>query len=132
MGAWGTGTFDNDDAQDWVERLDGQAPEATLTAVFEAIPDGGYLEAPDCSIVLAAAEVVAGLNGRPTDHLPNSVAGWIQRHAGSVGEELVSRARAAVERVRAHSELRDLWSEVSDFDDWEAKLGDLMTRLAPV
>ena len=65
MGAWGTGVFDNDTACDWVGELvessDLSRIETTLDNVLQA--GSGYLEAPEAEEALAAAEVVARLQG---------------------------------------------------------------------
>jgi len=63
MGAWGIGSFDNDDAVDWAYELGESQGTELLVATLEAIGPEDHLEAPDCSIALAAAEVVAALSG---------------------------------------------------------------------
>lgn len=63
MGAWGVQAFENDDAMDFAADLvDADSLDVVATS-FEAIVPGEYLEAPDCCIALAAAEVVAALRG---------------------------------------------------------------------
>ena len=80
MGAWGSGSFKNDDAMDWVWTLegdtDGSVLRATLTPVAETSPDD-YLEAPDACCALAAAEVVAAGSGTPAIGLPEEVNRWV-------------------------------------------------------
>jgi hypothetical protein len=65
MGAWGFGSFDNDDAADWIFELEESSGVTALVSAFKAIKPDRYLEAPECSVALAAAEVVAALRGRP-------------------------------------------------------------------
>jgi Domain of unknown function (DUF4259) len=135
MGAWGAGSFDNDDAVDWVGDLgrsaDGRLIRAALDAVGRLDP-ADYLEAPDASVAVAAAEVVAALRGRPAADLPQEVTTWVQAHGRSgVADDLRAAARAAVARVEASSELRDLWDETDDAGAaWRQQLGDLLARLA--
>jgi hypothetical protein len=68
MGAWDAGSFDNDDAADWLADFcdgpDGERITGALSTVAE-MDAGEYLEAPECSVGLAAAEVVAALKGVP-------------------------------------------------------------------
>lgn len=89
MGAWGHGSFDNDDAMDWagmfLEADEGmpddtddddedppQTKEVLLIgplAVLVETPDDEYIDAPVASEALAAAEVIAALFGNPSQEL---------------------------------------------------------------
>ena len=76
MGAWGSGSFENDDAADWLAQLGTMEPD-DLTKMFgKAAHDTAYFEAPDASIVVAAAEVVAALNGFPVNEVPPEIVKW--------------------------------------------------------
>jgi hypothetical protein len=131
MRAWGPGSFENDDALDWLGELAASDDGAgALFWAFEAVVDGvGYAEAAEASAALAAAEMVAALHGRPAAELPEDAAAWIRANAGAVSDEALPLARAAVERVRRSSELRDLWDE-ADPAPWYAAVNDLLERLA--
>jgi Domain of unknown function (DUF4259) len=77
MGAWGVGSFDNDDAADWLNdqlrrSADLRPIQTALDAVAQLDPTG-YLEAPEASAAVAAAEVVAALAGDPAANLPSDV-----------------------------------------------------------
>lgn len=69
MGAWGTGVFEDDEALDWVGGLAEAATLAPVVDALRATEASGYLEAPTCSAALAAAEVVAALNGKAESEL---------------------------------------------------------------
>lgn len=132
-GAWDTGSFDNDDALDWVWELsesdDLSVVENTLE---EAVDASGYLEAPTASMAIAAAEVVAALRGTPRSELPSEVESWIKTHKLAVGSDLVKTARNAISAVRnpESSELAQLWSESEELADiWQADLENLLKRL---
>lgn len=129
MGVWGPGHFQNDDAQDWAEGLTSAPDETTLKLVLEVVTGEEELASTECAIAIAAAEIVAGLKGQPSDSLPDSVRLWLTRHAKPVSDEVVRLARQAVHRVRHESGLRDLWSEVDDFDQWESGISSLLARL---
>lgn len=130
MGAWGIGNFDNDDAADWVYELV-ESDRATLleTALRAVDSDEDYLEAPECSIALASAEVVAALLGAASPALPDEVRLWVDEHALEVDHNLLGLARAAVIRIRQDSELKELWEESGQYERWESVLNDLMRRL---
>ncbi len=130
MGAWGAGTFDNDDASDWVYRLE-EASDLTLlrdTLVVAAEPDG-YLDSPVCAEALAAAEVVAALAGRPAPDLPEEVRGWVEEHQTRVPPDLRTLAVQAIDQVAADSELRELWEEAEETDAWADRVQELRGRL---
>jgi hypothetical protein len=106
MGAWAAGSFDNDDAGDWICEL----PEADDTSVLEeafsrVIECDGYLEAPDCSVAIAAAEVVAALRQRPCVEPPEQLGAFVSRIASPPLPALVGLALRALERVKTKSEL---------------------------
>lgn len=131
MGTWGTGTFENDDASDWVYELEtAESPEilaATLKAVTSA---DSYLEAPSCVNALAAAEVVAGLAGKPAADLPEAVTKWLHGRPQTDASRLKPLALAAIDRILTDSELKDLWSETDDLETWQRAVRDVRTRLS--
>ena len=133
MGAWGVGTFENDDALDWVASLvesDGVEVIAEAFGPLLANAGGDYLEAPDCSIGLAAAEAVAALGGRPSPELPDEVKQWAAERLGAAGPELVSNARQVIAAVTMGSELKELWEESDEYAAWQDRVADLSRRLA--
>ena len=94
MGAWGIGTFENDDAGDWVDRLEESEGLTLLTETLAPAADpSGYLEAPTCTEALAAAEVVAALAGRPAPEPTGGGAG-LGQGAPDQGVERSQGARA--------------------------------------
>src|SRR6266849_7464272 len=100
MAAWGPGSFENDDAMDWVIGLAEGSGDAVLREALTPVArtDGRYLEAPDCSIAIAAAEAVAAARGHPNASLPDEVVGWIRKKP-DVTVDLVVLARSAVDHI---------------------------------
>jgi hypothetical protein len=131
MGAWGHEVFENDDALDWVAELEESEDASALVTAFDAIPDDAdeYVEAPEASAALAAAEVVAAMLGKPGRGLPKEAAAWVKGHR-TVSPKLQKRARRAVSRILANSELAELWAEGNDFGAWKASVEDLLRRLS--
>lgn len=130
MGAWGAGSFDNDDAMDWIAELEAEglpAAGGALQDVLDLADD--YLEAPTCSNGLAAAEIVAALRGNPATDLPDEVSAWLAAHPGAPGDDLVVSARQAVDAIAADSELAELWDESADPAEWRSAVSDLQSRL---
>lgn len=132
MGAWGTGSFHNDDALDWTSDLaDGGAGwEAVVEALEASASAAQPPEAPECSVSLAAAELLAAHAGKPGRDLPAPADGWVKRQKRAPGSHVIELARRAIARVRDDSELRDLWKASPEFDAWLADLAGLESRLA--
>lgn len=127
MGAWGLQFNENDDAADWIADF-GDTPDwQAIDAAFEHC-SGDYVEAPECSNALAAAEVVAAGLGKASPRLDGGLASW----AMSMPEEAQSRRDMAVQalsRVRDDSELKELWEETDEFADWTASVNETLARL---
>ena len=131
MGAWGHGSFENDDAGDWTYALEEEDGSGFLRSTLEEVtelPASEYLESTTCSDAIAAAEVVAALLGRPMDELPENVADWVEKHRGRHEPTLAPTAIAALARIRTKYELKELWEE-GDAAPWLASLADLERRL---
>lgn len=131
MGAWGSGSFENDDALDWIGDLrEGDSWLPVEQAFAALIADGvEYREAPDCSAAIAAAEILAAAFGLPGDDLPDSARVWLKRmakpHAG-----LCAVAIEAIDAILDDSELKDLWEESDSYEEWVADVHALRARLA--
>lgn len=131
MGAWGHGSFENDDALDFVPDLTGEATWAPARGAFASALEAGCdaeLEVTEASHALAAAEAVAAALGRPSAGLPEEVAAWVAA-VEPPDAELVDHACRAVERVLNGSELQGLWDESSDAASWHREVEGLLRRL---
>jgi hypothetical protein len=127
MGAWGYKSFQNDSALDWLSDLiHGGAP--VLGAALDAIGEE-YVEADEASAALAAAEIVAAALGKGDDRLDEDAATWLKENRDAARKVNPARARQAVERVFAKSELRELWDESGAATEWHADVRELLERL---
>ncbi|MGH2477114.1 MAG: DUF4259 domain-containing protein [Candidatus Limnocylindrales bacterium] len=129
MGAWGTASFDNDDASDWVYELERRGVAAIDGALAEALR-ATDLEVPTDVNVIAAGEVIAASLGRPAASLPDDVLDLASGLSASITAEHARRARTAAERVLEASEVAELWAESDDDAEWRATIQDLIGRLA--
>lgn len=129
MGAWGTGSFENDDAADWVGKLGTITPDDLTKVLVQAADDPAYLEAPAASAAVAAGEVVAALNGSPAEGAPAAIADWAKKHPEAFTPELKALAMRTLDRVRKNSELKDLWMEADGLNDWIGAMRELQARL---
>lgn len=139
MGAWGAGSFENDDAADWAGRLVATSNLGTVSSALEAATESaGYLDAPRAAEALAAAEVVAALLGHPAATLPDGVAAWVRERRQSETpppdpRPLAVAATLALDVIENGSELRELWDEAggADAEAWRRTVYDLRARLSP-
>src|SRR5262249_62246007 len=96
-----------------------------IAAVIKAT---GYIEAPDCTAAIAAAEVVAALRGHAAPDLPPEAVKFVAQKP-ALDPVVVKDATAAVSRVLAGSELKDLWDDSQDSKAWADGLRSLLQRL---
>lgn len=130
MGAWDIGSFANDDALDWLIDLQEEDDLDLLEDAFSAVIDQKQElpDASDCSVAIAAAEVVAALLGSPNRDLPEELEEWIPGKP-KPGKELTGLAQEAIKIVLAKSELRELWEETGEFSSWREDVESLLTRV---
>jgi hypothetical protein len=130
MGAWGAESFQNDDAADWLAALGTMSPD-DLMQVFSAVADdSGYVEVAAASIAIAAAEVIAAVEGRPATGAPTKILEWTRKNRSSITPGLKALSIRALDRVWENSELKELWSESEEFSSWTAAIQDLRSRLS--
>jgi Domain of unknown function (DUF4259) len=137
MGTWGFGPFENDNAQDWVlEELEGHSGAQVLGRAIRPVADSEpdeNIDAPSGEIALAAAEVVAAINGYPAADLPWQAHAYLGRPLEEPVDQLKYLALLSVNRVlAANSELAEVWSDASSEDSaaWRASIDDLCERLS--
>ena len=129
MGAWGIKTFENDDASDWIYDLEETSDLSLFEATFEAARED-YLEAPEGCTILAAAEVLLALQGRPRDGFPEEAANWVAKNKALDGLAVRQAAARAVQRVLAEdSELQELWEETDDYQAWKNDVLEIISLL---
>lgn len=135
MGAWGLGTFGNDDAADWAGDFDEAAAadrdEVVRAALAEAVTDD-YLDATVAAAALAAAAVVASLlpGGTPVDEVygPKTL-GEQDLDASTPVRELAVAALTAVKGE--DSEWLELWEESDEAEAAVELVDGLITVLRP-
>ena len=135
MGAWSHESFGNDDACDWVSQLvdsnDLTVVETTLDAVMNIGMD--YLEAPQACEGIAAAEVVARLQGHfgQKDAYSESLDQWVSESKFKPSLSLAAKAHRALDRIISEpSELFELWHEGDEGTKWMGAVRDLRNRIS--
>lgn len=135
MGTWGTGSFENDDAADFmIDVLDSGDLSLIREVLDNVLTSTEYVEAPDAALAIVAAEIAAAALGRATlaAQQEAGLADWLARIRPTIDDDLRQQAVNALRRILAeHSELRELWEETEDFQDWQATVKDLGQQLHP-
>jgi uncharacterized protein DUF4259 len=132
MGAWGSGSFENDDASDWLAEFCHDPKEKVISDTLSTIAGMNadeYLEGADSSVGLAAAEIVAALNGSPNPEMPSEAKECVSKLNVTANPRLVSLALKVVERIKTNSELKELWDESENPSEWYDAVRDLQVRL---
>jgi len=135
VGTWDVGSFDNDTAVDWTYGLEEVADLSYVEAAFDRVLARGAEEisAEDGECSVAAAEVVARLNGQWGEESPYSETAdsWVRAHPLVPPPALVAKAIAALERiVTTPSELLELWSESEEAGGWTDAVAEVKARVA--
>jgi len=133
MGAWGSGTFDNDTACDWAYELE-QAENLGIVSntLGRVLAQGDeYLDSDDACKGLAACEIIARLKGNwgSRNAYTEVVDKWVESHPQMPPTEILRMASAVIDRVLTPpSELLELWDE-GDATEWKKAVEDLQMRV---
>ncbi len=132
-GAWDVGAFDNDDALDWIIEATEASNIGPVRDALERVVNGpGYIQVTEANRALAAAEVVAALNGNANPMLPDELDAWIDANDLETDTELTMLAKHAVLLVLdlKTSELAQLWADAPQMSEvWNAEMAELSSRL---
>ncbi|MGH8016845.1 MAG: DUF4259 domain-containing protein [Opitutaceae bacterium] len=121
MGAWGLDSFENDDALDWVQNELEPLGEEAIDSAISAVLVEGYLDAPECSSAVAACEVLAVWQGRPSNGIPADIRALAEGFSGRPSKELREKARRALVSIVEDSELQGLIAEGDgpEYEQWK-------------
>ena len=126
------GCFSNDQAREWVDELLESGDPGLIKDSIAAIvktPDDDELDVTDCVRALAACEVIAAASDYPPDDMPKKLGRWLQENPQTFTKKLIDAAMRSLERIRTDSELKDIWEELDNRDEWIEVLDDLENRL---
>jgi hypothetical protein len=128
MGAWHFENFDNDAAMDWIYDFSMNPTETFLADTFKLVnTNTDYIESDDGASALAAAEVVAAIKGNKTNAWPEDID---VPDSLRISNGLTADALQAIDKVSSNiSELKELWQESDDYENWLAVLEGLKQRL---
>ena len=135
MGTWSHEPFGNDTASDWAYDLEEQKDFFLVAQAIQGVLDNDedYLDADLAVEAIAAAEVLAKALGRgtQTDAYTEKVDAWLASIKAKPSADLLSGAQAALARIMGpDSELKELWEDSEDFENWVSSIKALQTALA--
>ena len=133
MNLWGTGPFDNDTGQAFIQEAFQDGAYALQEAFDVGLdPDMDWIEAEEGWRVLAAAEVLrAVLKGDTSRLVDAGLRAWVQDVNADELAPLQTSARHAVKRVLgSESELPDLWEDEADAQAWRTGAEQLLAALS--
>ena len=135
MGAWSHDAFGNDDACDWVSQLEEHNDLGFVESTLDALLSVGdaYLEAPEASEAIAAAEVVARSQGYfgTKDETSKDVDAWVARVNLKPPRALIDKTCRALDRILTEpSELMELWEESDESGAWQYGVKELRARVS--
>lgn len=121
MGAWGYKNFENDTALDWLSEFSENPDITNIEEIFNYILEQEeFLDSDGSSIGLACAEFI--LSQLKLDYQDNIPSGYdLENIKLNVSKEVVKDAIVSIEKILyfdEHSELRELWEESDDYDNW--------------
>lgn len=120
MGVWGFKNFENDDALDWAAELVEQSDKhLVICALKEIVNNDDYLEVPECCEGLCAVNIIACIKDNQFAGLPKEVIDWLQEVGDlEFNDADINLAKDALNRIMTESELKELWEETDDFEEW--------------
>lgn len=133
MGTWGSGSFDDDIACDWLEDLFDSDPIAFFRQCLD-LSGIDQLEHLACVGVVCTAEVLHAHARTPRDGLPEVVQVWVNEYRQLDLSALIPQAIDGLRRVvHPDSEMHQLWEDSQDaYHDWVDHMLDLLNRLEDV
>ncbi len=126
MATWGTKTFEDDTATDWLlELIDAEESRdfllENITLSEGKVP--GYDTAVIC---LAACEVIIALIDEPRKGLPEELNDWLADNVCDDITDLPEKAQETLNVVLAEdSKIIQTWKEQDDYEEWREGVDDL-------
>lgn len=129
MGAWGYGNLENDTVLDWIVELIETDDLNLISEAFKMVLEDNYLDADTSFIAIGAIEVLAALLNKPLNEIyDEDLELWINQHKGQ-GKDLLVIAQRALNKILTESELKELWQETDNYDNWIMTLKELEKRI---
>ncbi len=148
MGGWGTGSFENDDALDWLYNFSEDQSLTRVEKALEKIEGAAYKDYDwwDIFFAVAACEVIAAIKGRLSPDFPiqyindKEAPNWevpVNRIDFSALEpylkpEITLRAERLLSQLKSEPKIHEggMWIESTDYYQWINDLEELKNRIS--
>lgn len=130
MAAWGTKTFEEDTANDWIQELI-DSDDAREFLIDSISIDSGFLEADQASAILATGETLIALLDEPRSSVPSELVDWAGDNECDDVSDLPEITLPAIDKVLTEdSELNNIWAESEDYEEWKENVEGMREILA--
>jgi hypothetical protein len=134
MREWRIGILDNEVACQLAVELENSDDLALIEDTFKRVLtiEDTWLDEADCEAGLAAAEVIARIQGNYGERNPCTtfIDNWIARNNIEVSSRLAKMAVSVVNRILSErSSLIATWEVIGLFDDWKRDIENLRSRI---
>lgn len=129
MSIWGYYNFDNDTAADFAGSFRDHPTKTLLSETLTSAAAAQPVAAEEARKALAAAEIVAAIQGKPSQDFPADLILVIAKQNAEHGHELRQLAISAVQQVLQHSELPQMLTDQDDHRRWNKLQQELLHRL---
>ena len=127
----GYSNFDNDAALDWL--LDFCEEPSIIkidSALVLVLDEQNNCESIDCEEAITAAEVVAALFGKPFAAFPEEELAVVKSCGITLSPSYKVRTSEVLKKIMQQSELKEIWEETNDAQEWHAAMSELLRRLS--
>jgi len=128
MGTWAEGSFESDQALDWLEKFRANPQVGFLRATPEQVgrkPKDQRSAHEEVNAVAAADVVACWFGHAPPEPRRAGLVNWAQQNA-KLAPEIIVLAQDVVRSIRTDSELKELWAGSSR---WDRAMDNLEQRL---
>jgi predicted alternative tryptophan synthase beta-subunit len=130
MADWGPGIYENDDTMDWIYDLLDSGGISRVKRALDIIKEDGAedVEIADCRIALAAADLVAAIDGDINPNLPAEAEEWLTLINRPVSN-LRAKAEEVVRDILESSPLKVYYKTNGKYPEWKQTVESLLKRL---
>lgn len=132
MGAWGIKNFENDTAIDWLNDFMSDCDISKIEDVYDLIlKEDNFIDSDESFVTLAASEIILASKGIFSDDFPKEIDRNVIEKL-HIKYDLIIKAKKTIYKIlyfENHSELRELWGESEEFEDWENYQKKLLSKM---
>jgi hypothetical protein len=132
MSAWGIANFENDVALNFVQELTTHKKQLAIAAFFEVFSskfNPGETTLDECLGFFTIAEILAAIQGSPSEDLPLELRDWIELCYIQVEADTAKQAVQIIELLLKDSEAKEMYCDSPYYKAWQKVQKDLIKRL---